>query len=111
LHRLNTHPHKSSQDKVLAAVKQGVTAYGTKKITIIGHSMGAALSTIAAASMKLRLGSDYTFKVVGYGMPRVSQSVPPEGSRSLLQVGNPAWVDWVNSNIPDLTRINHKVSI
>lgn len=57
---------------MLNAVKQGLAVYQTKKVTLIGHSLGAAISTIAAASMKLRLGSDYTFKVVGYGMPRVS---------------------------------------
>ena len=34
--------------------------------------MGAALATLSAASTKLRLGSDYTFKVVVYAQPRVS---------------------------------------
>jgi hypothetical protein len=85
--------YKLSQANVLAAVKKASTTYATKKVTVVGHSMGAALATLSAASMKLRLGSDYTFKVVGYGKPRV---------------GNQAWVTWVNSNLPDLTRINNK---
>lgn len=61
----------SSQASVLAAVKQASATYGTKKVTLVGHSMGAALATLSAASLKLRLGSSYTFKVVGYGQPRV----------------------------------------
>jgi hypothetical protein len=56
--------------------------------------MGAAIATLAAASTKLRLGSSYTYKVVGYGKPRV---------------GNPAWAEWVDSNLSDMRRINNKV--
>ncbi|KIM31208.1 hypothetical protein M408DRAFT_15075 [Serendipita vermifera MAFF 305830] len=82
-----------SQASVLAAVKQASTTYSTKKITVVGHSLGAALATLSAASMKLRLGSGYTFKVVGYGKPRV---------------GNQAWVTWVDNNLTDLTRVNNK---
>ncbi|PVF97009.1 alpha/beta-hydrolase [Serendipita vermifera] len=82
-----------SQNSVFQAVQQASTTYNTKKITLIGHSMGAAIATIAASSLKLRLGSAYTFKVVGYGKPRV---------------GNPAWSNWVNSNVPDKKRINNK---
>jgi hypothetical protein len=85
--------YKFSQASVFTAVKQASTTYGTKKILVIGHSMGSAISVLSAASMKLRLGSEYTFKVVGYGQPRV---------------GNGQWVNWVNNNLPDLTRINNK---
>ncbi|KAG8827698.1 hypothetical protein FRC18_009863 [Serendipita sp. 400] len=82
-----------SQSDVFAAVKTASSKYGTKKITVIGHSMGAAIGTLAAASFKLRLGSDYTFKVVGFAQPRV---------------GNQNWINWYNTNIPDITRINNK---
>jgi hypothetical protein len=27
------------------------------------------------------------------------------------QVGNQAWVTWLDSNVPDLTRINNKVTL
>ncbi|KAG8823155.1 hypothetical protein FRC19_004526 [Serendipita sp. 401] len=85
--------YAGSQASVLAAVQSASSTYGTKKITLVGHSLGAALATISAASMKLRLGSSWTIKVVGYGQPRV---------------GNQAWVTWVDANLPDLNRINNK---
>jgi alpha-beta hydrolase superfamily lysophospholipase len=56
----------------LDAVTQASSTYETNKVTIIGHSMGAAIAALAATSMKLRLSSDYSFAVVGYGQPRVS---------------------------------------
>ncbi|KAG8798784.1 hypothetical protein FRC17_007320, partial [Serendipita sp. 399] len=82
-----------SQAAVFDAVKKASSTYNTKKVTIIGHSMGGAIGTLAAASFKLRLGPDYTFKVVTFGQPRV---------------GNQAWINWFNTNISDITRINNK---
>ncbi|PVF97008.1 alpha/beta-hydrolase [Serendipita vermifera] len=82
-----------SQASVLAAIQQASTTYNTKKITFTGHSLGAAIAAISAASMRLRLGTSWTYKVVVYGQPRV---------------GNQAWVTWLDNNVPDLTRINNK---
>ncbi|PVF97005.1 alpha/beta-hydrolase [Serendipita vermifera] len=85
-----------SQASVLAAIQRASTTYGTKNVTYVGHSLGAAIAAISAASMKLRLGSGWNHKVVVYGQPRV---------------GNQAWVTWLDSNVPDLTRINNKNDI
>ncbi|PVF97006.1 alpha/beta-hydrolase [Serendipita vermifera] len=82
-----------SQSDVLAAIQQASTTYGTKKITFVGHSLGAAIAAISAGSIKLRLGSSWTYKAVVYGQPRV---------------GNQAWVTWLDNNVTDLTRINNK---
>ncbi|CAG7852658.1 SubName: Full=Related to triacylglycerol lipase {ECO:0000313/EMBL:CCA73795.1} [Serendipita indica DSM 11827] len=84
--------YTASQAAVLAAIQQAASTYGTKKVTFIGHSLGGALSVISAASMKLRLGSSYTFKVVTYGSPRI---------------GDRDWASWVDSNL-DITRIGNK---
>ncbi|KAG8812716.1 hypothetical protein FRC17_001883, partial [Serendipita sp. 399] len=82
-----------SQTAVFDAVQKASSDYNTKKVTIIGHSMGGAISTLAATSFKLRLGPTYSFKVVTFGQPRV---------------GNQAWINWFNTNVSDITRINNK---
>lgn len=84
---------KLSAAPVIAAVRKASSTYGTTKVTIIGHSMGAATGVLTAASLKLNLGSTFSFKIVGYGSPRV---------------GNPAWVSWVDQNLSDLVHINNK---
>ncbi|KAG8782222.1 hypothetical protein FRC16_002662 [Serendipita sp. 398] len=77
--------YAGSQASVLAAVQSASSTYGTKKITLVGHSLGAALATISAASMKLRLGSSWTFKVVGYGQPR-GMTIRVQGAPSMTLV-------------------------
>ena len=71
---------------ILSAVQTTQKTHGTNSVTIVGHSLGSALSLIDAVFLPLHLQSS-TFKFVGYSMPRV---------------GNPKFADFLDGRIPHL---------
>jgi len=77
---------------VLSAVQAGLSIYGTKKVTIVGHSLGAALALIDAVYLPLHLPG-VTFNTITYSMPRV---------------GNQAFANYVDANVK-LTHINNLI--
>ena len=86
--------------QVLAAVQQTLSAHpSTSTVTVVGHSLGAAIALIDAVYLPLHLSSSITVKFIGYGLPRV---------------GNQAFADYVDAHITSLdsgtglTRINNK---
>ncbi|VDB96293.1 unnamed protein product [Peniophora sp. CBMAI 1063] len=83
---------KKTASSVLAAVKASMSAHATSSVTVVGHSLGAAISLIDSVFLTLNLGSDATIKYIGYGLPRV---------------GNQAFADYLDANI-DVTHINNK---
>ncbi|KAF8518530.1 lipase [Hysterangium stoloniferum] len=81
---------------VLSAVQTALVKYNTANttsVTIVGHSLGAAIGLIDAVYLPLHLPSTIKFRFIGYGMPRV---------------GNPAFANYLDKNFPDLTHINNK---
>ena len=54
---------------------------------MVGHSLGAALALLDAVFLPLHLPSSTSFKIIGYGMPRV---------------GNQAFADYVDAHITPL---------
>lgn len=95
----------------MAAVKTALSLHDTNQVTIVGHSLGAALGLLDAVFLPLNLPAGLSFKFVGYGMPRV---------------GNPAFADYLDgrctsfppndmiieifcvANFSDLTHINNE---
>jgi len=77
---------------VLAAVQQGMSKFGATKVTIVGHSLGAALALLDSVYLPLHLPAGTTFQTVVYGLPRV---------------GNQAFADYVDAH-QHLTHINNK---
>ncbi|THH17777.1 hypothetical protein EW146_g3109 [Bondarzewia mesenterica] len=77
---------------VLAAVESTLSSYGANSVTIVGHSLGAALALLDSVYLPLHLPSSVMFKTIGYGMPRV---------------GNQAFANYVDANL-HLTHINNK---
>jgi len=74
---------------VRAEIASSLSKYGCKDLTLTGHSLGAALATLAAYD----LGSTYTIQsVYNYGSPRV---------------GNPAFSKAYNSKYSDHWRVTH----
>ncbi|KAL0953903.1 hypothetical protein HGRIS_005070 [Hohenbuehelia grisea] len=77
---------------ILAAVQKALSAHSSNQVTLVGHSLGAALALLDAVYLPLHLPG-VSFKTVGYGMPRV---------------GNQAFADYVDSHVTSLTRINNR---
>lgn len=77
--------------QVLAAVQTAIKKYGAKQVTMVGHSLGAAITLLDAVYLPLHI-SGVSFKTVGYGLPRV---------------GNQAFADYVDGHV-SLTHINNK---
>jgi len=77
---------------VLAAVQQTMSTYGVSRVTIVGHSLGAAISLLDAVYLPLHI-SDASFTFVGYGLPRV---------------GNQAFADYVDASSVSVTHINNE---
>ncbi|KZW02191.1 lipase class 3 family protein [Exidia glandulosa HHB12029] len=77
---------------VLAAVTSSLAAHPGASVTFASHSLGAAIGLLDALFIRPLIPSSTPFKFVGYGLPRV---------------GNPTFADWVDSLLPDLTRVNN----
>lgn len=55
---------------VLAAVNTAISKFGAKQVTLVGHSLGAAISLLDSVYLPLHV-KGVTFKTVLYGLPRV----------------------------------------
>ncbi|KAI5987111.1 Alpha/Beta hydrolase protein [Pisolithus albus] len=82
----------STAPDILAAVQTALSKHGATTITLVGHSLGAALSLLDSVYLPLHLPSSLTFRTITYGLPRV---------------GNRAFADYVDANL-HLTHINNK---
>jgi len=84
--------HKKTASQVLVAVNETIIKHGAKKVTIVGHSLGAALALLDAVSLPLHIPGA-SFATFGYGMPRV---------------GNQAFADYVDAHVTSLSRVNNQ---
>ncbi|PIL27924.1 hypothetical protein GSI_09959 [Ganoderma sinense ZZ0214-1] len=83
---------------VLAAVQKAIAKYKTKKVTVTGHSLGAAIGLLDAIFLPLHIPG-ITTRFVGYGLPRV---------------GNMHFADYVDEQqraTLSVTRINNRKDI
>ncbi|KAJ7230654.1 Alpha/Beta hydrolase protein [Mycena pura] len=62
--------HAKTATEVLAAVQAGISKFGAKKVTMVGHSLGAALALLDSVYLPLHI-SGVTFQTIVYGLPRV----------------------------------------
>ena len=85
---------RSTAPTILSYVKQTLSQHGASSVTVVGHSLGAALSLLDGVYLRVQLSSSVSVRVVGYGMPRV---------------GNQDFANWVDSNLSgQVTHINNK---
>ncbi|KAH9848457.1 lipase [Lenzites betulinus] len=82
-----------SASAVLAAVKTALTQFSATKVTVTGHSLGAAIGLLDSAFLYLQLPKTTTVRFVGYGMPRV---------------GNQSFANWIDSIPVSVTHVNNK---
>ncbi|KAG6909384.1 hypothetical protein DXG01_000827 [Tephrocybe rancida] len=83
--------HAETAPDVLAAVKTALSQSGLNDVTIVGHSLGAAIALLNGVYLPLQLPG-VNIKTIGYGMPRV---------------GNQAFADFVDANVP-VTRVTNQ---
>jgi len=80
------------QEQVISGVTSAVSAVGATSVVVTGHSLGAALATIAALDLVANHASilrGATVSVYNYGSPRV---------------GNQAFANYYNSKVPNTYR-------
>ncbi|TDL26724.1 alpha/beta-hydrolase [Rickenella mellea] len=83
--------HARSAPAILAAVQKTISAHNAKSVTVVGHSLGAALSLLDSVYLPLHI-SGVSFRMIGYGMPRV---------------GNQAFANYIDQHA-GATHINNK---
>ncbi|KAF8887333.1 alpha/beta-hydrolase, partial [Infundibulicybe gibba] len=86
--------HAKTATSVLAAVQSAMTKSGLNDITLVGHSLGAALALLESVYLPLNIPGA-TFKTIGYGLPRV---------------GNQAFADFIDKNV-QLTHVNNQQDV
>ena len=91
LFRIPTKNVRRTATEILSAIKTTLPANGASSITVVGHSLGAALALLDGLFLFLNLPNTGV-RVIGYGMPRV---------------GNQAFANWVDNHL-DLTHINNR---
>jgi len=57
---------------VLAAVQSALSANSANSVTVVGHSLGAAIALLDTLYLRLQLPSSTSVKMVSYASPRVS---------------------------------------
>ncbi|KAA1468863.1 lipase [Dentipellis sp. KUC8613] len=84
--------HARSAPDILSAVNTALSAHNSKSVTLVGHSLGAALALLDSVYLPLHLSSDVQVTTVTYGMPRV---------------GNQDFADYVDAHA-HVTHINNE---
>ncbi|OAX37652.1 alpha/beta-hydrolase [Rhizopogon vinicolor AM-OR11-026] len=82
----------STATDVLAAVKSAMSTHRATSVTMVGHSLGAAITLLDSVYLPLWLPKGTTFRTIGYGLPRV---------------GNQDFANYIDANV-HLTHINNK---
>jgi len=86
--------HAETASDVLSAVQRALSQSNVNQVTLVGHSLGAALALLDGVFLPLHLPG-VQFKVIGYGMPRV---------------GNQDFANYVDANL-DVTHVNNKQDV
>ncbi|EKM50051.1 uncharacterized protein PHACADRAFT_130581 [Phanerochaete carnosa HHB-10118-sp] len=81
-----------SASDVLSAVQSALGQHGATQVTMVGHSLGAAIALLDAVYLPLHL-PEVTCKAILYGLPRV---------------GNQAFADYVDAHVTSMNHINNK---
>ncbi|KAJ7173603.1 alpha/beta-hydrolase [Mycena filopes] len=71
-------------DGLLAGVMKGLADTGSTKVTVSGHSLGAAVATMTGAFIKASVDPSVQVTVTGFGLPRG---------------GNQAWADFLDTEL------------
>ncbi|EKM50551.1 uncharacterized protein PHACADRAFT_200498 [Phanerochaete carnosa HHB-10118-sp] len=78
--------------QILSAVQTTISRFDATKVTMVGHSLGAAISLLDSIYLPLHL-SGVSFRTILYSLPRV---------------GNQAFANYVDAHVISLTHINNE---
>ncbi|KZV67046.1 alpha/beta-hydrolase [Peniophora sp. CONT] len=86
--------HARTAPYVSAAIQTVLDFHDASSVTVVGHSLGAALALLDGVYLSIHLPPEIAVTVIGYGMPRV---------------GNAPWADFVDGLAPRLriVRVNN----
>lgn len=73
-----------TSDLVLSTVQSALKSTGSKKVLVVGHSLGAAIASIDGMMLKMKLDPSIAVTTTVFGLPRV---------------GNQAWADLVDQTV------------
>ncbi|PIL34143.1 hypothetical protein GSI_03854 [Ganoderma sinense ZZ0214-1] len=73
-----------TSDLVLSTVQSALKSTGSKKVLVVGHSLGAAIASIDGMMLKMKLDPRIAVTTTVFGLPRV---------------GNKAWADLVDRTL------------
>ena len=73
-----------TSDLVLSTVQSALKSTGSKKVLVVGHSLGAAIASIDGMMLKMKLDPSIAITTTVFGLPRV---------------GNKAWADLVDQTV------------
>lgn len=93
VHRGFAIAHEKTAISILSAVKNLMNVTGTRSVTTVGHSLGGALAALDAVFLALNLPFGSEIRGITYGTPRV---------------GNAAFAELLDFNVPDFIRINNR---
>jgi predicted lipase len=62
----------ASASAVLGAVQSTLQSSGSSSVTVVGHSLGAAIALIDTMFLSVNLDPSVSVQHIGYGLPRVS---------------------------------------
>jgi hypothetical protein len=96
VHQGFANEHSLTATTILNEVTQLMSVKNTNSVTVIGHSLGGALSELDTLFLTLNLPSSTSIKGVTYGTPRV---------------GNPAFAALIDAKVPNFQRINNELDI
>ncbi|TCD61803.1 hypothetical protein EIP91_007889 [Steccherinum ochraceum] len=88
--------HANTASAILSAVQLTMSSHPVTHVTMVSHSLGAAIALLDSVFLPLHLPSGTTFRTVGYGMPRV---------------GNQAFANYVDQHVTNLNRVNNKEDV
>ena len=72
--------------RIIPVVKKAMKKYDESRVSVTGHSLGAAMSLIAATHLHQELGDKTMHRIVVFGLPRT---------------GNPAFATWIDATFGD----------
>ncbi|KAL0952903.1 hypothetical protein HGRIS_007120 [Hohenbuehelia grisea] len=85
--------HAQSAPEILAEARRLLAQQKSRRVILVGHSLGGALAALDALSLRLNLPKHVDVQAVTYGMPRL---------------GNHEFVKLFDEKIPDFKRIIHQ---